>query len=313
MKKDLFKSRVRLRHLDCFVAVAQTRNLGKAAVNLRVSQPAVSKTLTELEDILAVRLLERNRLGTQLTRAGEIFLVHAVAVLDALNAAKAAVEIEQAPHSEAVYVGALPTVAPDLLPLVLAGFRQRHPHARVVVHTASNVALLQMLKAGEVDFALARMADPEMLVGLSFELLYMEPLALTVRPGHPLAALPALPLTDVLAYPLVVPTRGTTPRHNTESYFQSHGLKMPSNCLETLSVSLARQVTQQSDAVWFTPIGAVRAELANGELLRLAARTEGTEEPVGLLRRSEGMPAAAALAFMGLLRGMAAARHPLLR
>ena len=178
-----------------------------------------------------------------------------------------------------------------------------------MVQTATNAALLHMLKAGEIDFALARMADPEMLVGLSFELLHMEPLALAVRPGHPLAGMGTVPLTDILAYPVVVPTRGTTPRHNTESYFQSRGLKMPTNCLETLSVSLARQVTRQSDAVWFAPLGAVRADLAAGELLRLACPTEGTQEPVGLLQRSEGRPAAAALAFMGLLRDMATGRR----
>lgn len=309
MEKDIFKSRVSLRHLDCFVSAAQTRNLGKAAIRMRVTQPAISKTLTELEDILGVKLLERNRHGTQLTRDGETFLVHAMAVLDALNAAKAAVGMEQMPQSEAVYVGALPTVAPDLLPLALVGFRRRHPHARVVVQTAANAALLQMLKAGEVDFALARMADPEMMIGLSFELLYMEPLALTVRPGHLLAAMGTVSLNEVIAYPIIVSTKGTIPRHNTESYFQSRGLKIPSNCIETLSVSLARQITRQSDAVWFAPVGAVRSDLADGALLRLAASTEGTEEPVGLLHRSEGTPAAPALAFMGVLRDMAVARR----
>lgn len=309
MEKDLFKSRIRLRHLDCFVSVAQTRNLGKAATKMRLTQPAVSKTLTELEEILGVKLLERNRLGARLTREGETFLAHAVAVLDALNAAKVAVGMEQTPQSEAVYVGALPTVAPDLLPAALGEFRRGHPHARVVAQTATNAVLLQMLKAGEIDFALARMADPEMMAGLSFELLYVEPLALAVRPGHPLAAMGTVSLNEAIAYPIVVSPKGTTPRHNTESYFQSRGLRLPSNCTETLSVSLARQVTRESDAVWFTPVGAVRADFADGTLVRLAAPTEGTEEPVGLLHRSEGALAAPALAFMGLLRGLAVARR----
>lgn len=309
MEKDLFKSRVRLRHLDCFVSVAQTRNLGKAAIKLHLTQPAISKTLTELEEIVGVKLLERNRLGAQLTREGANFLTHAVAVLDALNAARASVGVDQVPQSETVYVGALPTVAPDLLPLALAEFHRRQPHVRVAVQTATNAMLLQMLKAGELDFALARMADPEMMAGLSFELLYVEPLVLTVRPGHALAAARTVPLSEVLAYPIVVATKGTIPRHNTESYFQSRGLKLPSNCTETLSVSLARQLTLESDTVWFTPIGAVRADLAQGTLVRLAAPTEGTEEPVGLFHRSERGAAAPVFVFMGLLREMANARR----
>lgn len=308
MDKDLFKSRIRLRHLDCLVAVAQTRHLGKAALKLNLTQPAVSKTLTELEAILGVQLLERNRQGTQLTADGDIFLLHAVTVLDALNAAKVALGTAQAPQHEVVQIGALPTVAPDLLPHVFNVFRLSHPQARVVVRTATNAELVQLLKAGEVDFALARIADPEMLAGLSFELLYVEPLALVVRSGHRLAGKSAVSLNEVLPFPLVVSARGTTPRHTTESYFRSRGMKLPSNCLETLSVSLARQVVLQSASVWFVPLGAVRADLARGDLVLLDAVTAGTEEPVGLLRRSEGVATPAALACMGLLRERALQR-----
>jgi pca operon transcription factor PcaQ len=309
MESDLFKNRVRLRHLDCFVSVAQTRNLGKAAAKMRLTQPAVSKTLTELEEIVGVKLLERNRLGARLTRDGEAFLVHAVAVLDALNAAKASVGTELAPQSESVRIGVLPTVAPDLLPAVTAEFHRKHPHARMVVQAARNPDLLQMLKAGEVDLALARMTDPEMMAGLSFELLYMEPLAVIARPTHPLAARGTVALSEVVAYPLVVMSKGTAPRHNTESYLQSRGLKLPPGCIETLSISLSREMTRQSEAIWFAPLGAVRADLAAGILARLAIPTEGTEEPVGLLHRSERAPSAATLAFMGLLREMAGTRR----
>jgi pca operon transcription factor PcaQ len=309
MEIDIFKNRVRLRHLDCFVAVAQTQNLGKAATKLNLTQPAVSKTLSELEEITGVKLLDRNRLGARLTREGATFLVHAVAVLDALNAARASVGTEQEPLGEAIHAGALPTVAPDLLPRALAEFRHRHPHAKVSIQTATNAVLLQMLKAGELDFALARMADPEMMAGLSFELLYVEPLVLVVRPGHPLLSYSQPSLAEAVSYPLIVSTKGTVPRHNTESYFQSRGLKVPANCIETLSVSLARQVVRQSDAVWVTPVGAVSADLADGLLTRLAISTQGTEEPVGLMRRSEGTLAAAALALMGVLRNMSLQRR----
>jgi len=305
MEDALFKSRIRLRHLDCFVAVTQTRNLGKAAAKLRLTQPAVSKTLSELEEIVGVQLLERNRLGAQLTREGEAFLAHAITVLEALDAAKAAVDSRHAPQSETVHVGALPTVACDLLPDALIEFRRRHPHARVTIQTAANTALLHMLKAGEIDFALARMADPEMMAGLSFEMLYVEPLVLAVRPGHPLIDAGGTDLSEVAAYPLVVSPQGTIPRHHAESYFRSRGLKIPFNCIETMSVSLARQLARQSDAVWITPAGAVRADLAEGMLVRLKCRTEGTEEPVGLMHRSEGAPASVVPTLMEVLRAMA--------
>jgi pca operon transcription factor PcaQ len=309
MERDLFKSRVRLRHLDCFVCVAQTRNLGRAAAKLSLSQPAVSKTLNELEEIVGAVLLERNRQGAKLTRDGEAFLAHALTVLDALQAAGAAVGPQRIRQREALRIGALPTVAPDLLPGALLRFRQHYPDARVAVQTATNAALLGMLKAGEIDVAVARMADPELLVGLSFELLYVEPLVAAVRPGHPLAGKKGVTLQEVLAYPALVAAQGTIPRHNTESYFASRGLKLPANCTETLSISLARQLTRLSDSVWFAQLGAVRAEIRDGSLAALPLSTDGAEEPVGLAQRSDAGLSAATLALVAALREEAAQRR----
>ncbi len=309
MDKDLFKSRIRLRHLDCFVTVAQERNLGRAAARLKLTQPAVSKTLSELEEIVGARLLERDRQGARLTRDGETFLAHAIPVLDALDAARGAVGAQQAAQAETVFVGALPTVAPDLLPPALRQFRTLYPNAKVTVQTAANAPLLQMLKSGEVDFVLGRMADPQMMIGLAFELLYMDPLVLAVRPGHPLAATGKASLQRVAEFPAIVSSRGTIPRHSTESFLQSHGLKVPPNCTETLSVSVARRLCAQSNSVWFTPLGAVRDDLQGGTLVRLPVATEGSEEPVGLLLRSEGSRSAPAEELIRILRAAAAGRR----
>ena len=83
-------SRIRFRHLSCFVAIAQERNLRRAAERLHLSQPAVSKTLGELEALAGVQLVERGRQGARLTAAGEQFLRHAVGVTQALESATAA-------------------------------------------------------------------------------------------------------------------------------------------------------------------------------------------------------------------------------
>ncbi|HJV88275.1 MAG TPA: pca operon transcription factor PcaQ [Noviherbaspirillum sp.] len=302
MDKDLFQSRIRLRHLHCFLAVAQERNLRKAAERLRLSQPAVSKTLVELEQIVGVRLFERSRLGAQLTREGEIFLARTVPALEALDAVGNALETPGAPAAESIVIGVLPSVAPDLLPAVLVEYQRNHPDVRITVQTGTNAILLQMLKAGEMDCVLGRMADPQMMVGLVFELLYVEPLRLFVRAGHPLAGRSALSLSEVMAFPFIVPLKGTIPRHNTESFLQSHGMALPRNCIETVSVSLARAICLQSDAVWFISAGAIHDELEARRFAPLTVGTEGAEEPVGLLHRSEGALRPAVRDFMVLLR-----------
>src|SRR6266851_8606484 len=95
-------SRIRLRHLTCFVVVAQERTLARAATRLHLSQPAVSKTLAELEDLAGRRLVERGRAGTALTPAGERFLKYAVDVTQALKSAAEAL------------TGTMPALAPVL-------------------------------------------------------------------------------------------------------------------------------------------------------------------------------------------------------
>jgi len=309
MEKDIFSSRVRLRHIQCLVAVAQEQHLGKAAEKLHLSQPAVSKTLGELEELVGARLVDRGRFGARLTRDGAAFLTHAVSVLDALENARQAVGPGGVAKHEAVYIGALPTVGPDLLPLALAQFRELYPDAKVDIQIAANAVLLDKLQAGEVDFALGRMADPQMMVGVSFELLYVEPLLVVARAGHPLFETDDVSLDQIIRYPLVVSTKGTVPRHNTESYLQSRGLKLPANCVETLSVSLARLIAIQSDAVWFAPMGAVREDLSQQALRILPVASEGTEEPVGLMHRSDTSPHYLALAFMRLVREIAELRR----
>src|ERR1700734_2808323 len=110
-------SRIRLRHLSCFVVVSQERTLARA----------------ELEDLAGRRLVERGRAGTQLTPAGEEFLRYAVDVTQALESAAAVLAGAAVPAAPAVRVGALPTVAGGLLVDALARLRERRPHAEVSV------------------------------------------------------------------------------------------------------------------------------------------------------------------------------------
>jgi DNA-binding transcriptional LysR family regulator len=108
-------------------------------------------------------------------------------------------------------------------------------------------------------------------------------------------------LADALDFPLIVSSRNTIPRHNAESLFRASGLKLPANCVETLDVSLARQIVLQTDAIWCTPLGAVRNDTVYGMLSVLQLSTAGVEEPVGLLRRSDAELSPAASAFVGCL------------
>ncbi|EDV4559985.1 LysR family transcriptional regulator [Salmonella enterica subsp. enterica] len=283
-KNGLFSQRIRLRHLHTFVAVAQQGTLGRAAETLNLSQPALSKTLNELEQLTGTRLFERGRLGAQLTVPGEQFLTHAVKVLDALNTAGQALNRKEDASADVVRIGALPTAALGILPAVIGRFHQQRKSTSLQVATMNNTMLLAGLKSGEIDLGIGRMSDPELMSGLNYELLFLESLKLVVRPGHPLLQ-ETITLSRVMEWPVVVSPKGTVPRQNAEALLQSQGCKMPAGCIETLSASLSRQLTVDYDYVWFVPSGAVKEDLRQATLVSLPVPTQSAGEPIGILTR----------------------------
>lgn len=283
-KNGLFSQRIRLRHLHTFVAVAQQGTLGRAAETLNLSQPALSKTLNELEQLTGTRLFERGRLGAQLTVPGEQFLTHAVKVLDALNTAGQALNRKEDASADVVRIGALPTAALGILPAVIGRFHQQQKSTSLQVATMNNTMLLAGLKSGEIDLGIGRMSDPELMSGLNYELLFLESLKLVVRPDHPLLQ-ETITLSRVMEWPVVVSPKGTVPRQNAEALLQSQGCKMSGGCIETLSASLSRQLTVDYDYVWFVPSGAVKEDLRQATLVSLPVPTQSAGEPIGILTR----------------------------
>ncbi len=300
-KNGLFSQRIRLRHLHTFVAVAQQGTLGRAAETLNLSQPALSKTLNELEQLTGTRLFERGRLGAQLTLVGEQFLTHAVKVLDALNTAGQALNRKEGMNSDVVRIGALPTAALGILPTVIGQFHKQQKDITLQVATMNNTMLLAGLKSGDVDIGIGRMSDPELMSGLNYELLFLESLKLVVRPGHPLLQ-ETVTLSRVMEWPVVVSPKGTIPRQNAETLLQSQGCKIPPGCIETLSASLSRQLTVDYDYVWFVPSGAVKDDLRRGLLTSLPIATEGAGEPIGILTRVDASLSQGAQALLSAIR-----------
>jgi LysR family pca operon transcriptional activator len=299
-------SRIKLRHLQCFLAVAQRRSVQQAAASLSITQPAVSKTLRELEEILGTRLFDRGRNGAVPTPDGTVFMAHAGAALSAVREGVASLAEARGDSPARLAVGALPTVAPALLCDALAARAPGERPLRVEVVVGPNDVLLDHLRRGEVELVVGRITDPDRLDGLVFEHLRSEPLVLVVRPGHPLLDAGA-PLSRIAAHRVVLPSRGTVIRHTADGFASANGLPAWRDCVETLSVSLGRALARSTDAVWFVPLGAVRDDLRDGTLVRLPVSTAGTDEPLGLTLRAQAVPSAAARVLIERLRAAARA------
>lgn len=308
----MIDDRIKFRHLQCFLAVAQHGSLQKASSALSITQPAVSKTLKELEELLAVRLFERGRRGAVLTRSGEAFARHAGASVSALREAVASVAPTRQHGHEVVKLGVLPTVAPQLMPALLLQLDKTGSAISLRIHTASNPALLTQLRQRELDLVIGRFAEPAYMLGLSFEHLYADPLVLAVRPGHPLltdAALKSNPLAHLQTFTVILPTQGTAIRHTSDNFLQTRGLGQLARTVETLSVTVARNYSRAGDAVWVSPLGAVAQDFADGTLVQLPVSTAGTEELVGLSLRADMVATAAQAEVMGVLRVLAAGQR----
>lgn len=270
-------NRIKFRHLTCFLEIARQRSFAKAADSLAVSQPAISKTLKELEEILGHPLFERGKGGVLLTPAGETFLRYAGPCVQALRDGVGVVR-GHAPQALEVRVGALSTVESQLLPETIARLHARHGALVIQVAGGSSAQLLAQLKVGELDLVVGRMTDSPEIQGLIFEHLYSESMTLVVRAGHPLLALGEGALAHLADYPLVLPPAGTTIRKYADGLFVQWGIPLAAQRLETLSIALGRRYVLDSEAIWVAPQDAVRHDLADGALAELAL---GIREPGG--------------------------------
>jgi len=278
-------SRLKLRHLQCLVTVAQERNLVRSAEALSLTQPAVSKTIAELEEIVGRQLLLRRRRGVELTPAAEVLVRHAVSALRGLREGMGLAMDQPDADQLLVAVGALPNMVPNLLPEAVAQLNAAHPALRVRVMSGTNSQLMTQLRQGEIDLVLGRLAQASAMADLAFEQFYSEPLLLVVRPGHPLAARRRPPLDALAGHPLVLPVSGTLIRHTADAFLIARGLELPHRLVEATDTSFIFGLLQRSDAVWFAPQGAVEGFIARGELRRVAIDTVSTEGPVGMTVR----------------------------
>lgn len=175
-----------LRQLNYFVAVAQTRHLGRAAEKLHLSQPPLTRQIQQLEAELGVQLFKRTPHGMELTPAGEELLRDAQSIRSLV--AQAAERARRVGRGQAgrLDVGVYGSAIFGLVPQVLAAFHAEHPEVELVLHHAQTPAQLPALRQGRVALVFERMLPEE--VDVEVELVAREPLLLGLSEHHPLAA-----------------------------------------------------------------------------------------------------------------------------
>jgi len=270
---------VKFRHLRTLVEVARQQSVGKAADVLHVSQPAVTKTLRELESALGTTLVERDGRGIRITQFGEVFLQHAGASLAAIQRGIDSVARARANSGPPLRIGALPTVSARIMPGALERFLALRTGNPVKIVSGENVVLLEQLRLGQLDLVVGRLAAPELMTGLSFSHLYAEPVVFAVRRGHPLLQGRGFDFARIRDFTVLMPTQGSVIRPFVELPVE----------IETVSDAFGRAMIRQSDAIWVISEGVVAPDIESGDTQRLPVDTSETRGAVGLTIRA-GVP-----------------------
>ncbi len=291
--------RIKFRHLDAFSAIARARSLKNAAEQLRLTQPAISRTLKELEEIAGVMLMERSRSGVVLTPEGEVFLQFAEQSTSALRIGLNSVRgIGGA--SGRLKVGALPSVASGLLPRAVLEFARASRDTQLEIHEGPHFDLTSRLRSGVLDLVIGRLGRPKTMDGLSFRQLYTEEVVVVTAAGGPAATVRSY--AELENFQVLYPPEDSAIRPLVARLLISQGVPLFSNRIESASSAFGRAVTlTDTRTVWFISRGVVADDLREGRLVTLDVDTSATVGAVGIMSRSDEIPSAAARAFASIL------------
>lgn len=205
-----YRSRVELRHLRCFVAVAEELHFGRAAARLHVAQPAVSQTIRGLETELGLSLFDRANRNVALTDAGRVLLDEARSTLSRFDDLLAAMERVRSGDEASISIGAVPALPPELIPSLLARIAAAGPAPSVVVRAVpSGRPPGDLLQGGALDLVLVRgVVDAP---GIGSVVLAREAIGVALPANHPLAAQTSLSAADLSGVPLISFGRTTDP------------------------------------------------------------------------------------------------------
>ena len=252
-KPWFLRARLKTRHLMLLSAIGEEGNIGRAAEMLSMSQPAASRLLRDLEQIIGAELFERQARGVKANWYGEALIRHARNALSSLTEAAVEIDALKAGRKGQVNVGSISGPAVNLVPRALVRLTRDYPFVRVTLIVESSDRLMQLLNDGQIDIMVGRLPSHQDISCFSFDRLGDEPVCAVARPGHPLCGRGSLGLQDVVGASWIVPPVGTILRQRFEIMFRESGLDSPKRLLEMSSPMVLTRVLGETDFIAVLP------------------------------------------------------------
>ena len=247
--QQLFGGKLKLRQLVVLTTVADRGSFVAAAESLYTTQPAVTRTVRELEELVGAELFVRRPRGVTATAFGEILIDHARSILGSLRRASEQIQEVRRTGTRPLRVGTNLAGAYSLLPRAIVAVKKDHPHTSISVIEGGAEQLSTSLRRSEIDLVVGRL-DASLHHGALHHIrLYDEAVRLVVRCGHPALDTPHLPLADLLRYPWILPLPPARLRNELDEVFALEGLDLPSDIIECSTILTLRSILLETDAI----------------------------------------------------------------
>jgi len=276
------------RGLNAFLNVARLGSVGAAASALSLTQPAVSRTLRKLEQQLGVQLFQRHSTGMELTAFGQSLLPHAALLESGLHRALEEIDLLRGASKGIARVGILPSLVPDVLPIVLNNVLVKLPGIQVHVVEAPNHQLTRALLRGEIDFAIAAVPPDLTEESIRATSLVNDEICIVARATHPIMRKKSPTQKELSEYNWALQERGGLIWRYFLALFASANLDPPVVTLTANSVQTLKSVITSSDLITMLPRISIRNEEKNRVLRPVPLRAARWRRQLAVLRRANG-------------------------
>jgi LysR family transcriptional regulator, regulator of abg operon len=285
---------MRINQLRVLLAIVDSGSIHGGARELGVTQPAITKSLRQLEEELQVRLLDRTQHGVVVTPAGRMFVARARAVQSELRNAEEELAGFAGHRSGAVAFG-ITYVALPMLPDAFARFRVVFPDARVHIVEAVSHRLVPMLRDETVDFIVGRWTGGKSDPSMKVRPLLDHEMVITARADHPLAR--ARSLSELLEADWAAVVAPGMPGSVIEQAFESAGLPCPRKLTRCESFAAVLALVAGTELLSILPKSIVATSVVRGRLVSLAIREPLAHQMISLITRGDARltPAATAM------------------
>ena len=280
---DRIGRRMKLQDLHVLLIVIQCGSMGKAAQRLSISQPAISRSISELEHAFGVRLLDRHPQGVEPTEYGRALLDCGIAVFDDLRQGVKNIEFLADPAGGEVRIGSIAPVAASFVSSVVAGLSQRYPQLLFHLMTTQAETLHQDLYERKVDLLVARRLDTISDERQDFELLFNDSHVVAAGAHSPWARRRRIALADLVNEPWVLPPPETVTGSVAMDAFRAKGLERPRITVVTNSLEVRLSLLGTGHFLAIVTTSMLRFPTNRREIKVLPIELPGTTVPTGIV------------------------------